>query len=275
MSFFKDYLGHNERAKRLDLFEESLNDREAELAKREVEIEELREQLSRSVEQARTHFQNSIEYRRMLQAHQKECRKKDAELDERERELDERLKAITKLAAEKVRAEKEEAEKATARMREQEQRLYKTELGIRDWIKRREAEELAIYDEILNNIERYSRLRARFSRMDGFKFEEYVAEQLEKDGFTSVEVTQKSKDFGADVVAELNGVKYGFQCKYYTKPVGIGAVQQICAAADFYKFHVAVVVTNTTFSAAAKALADVSHVVLWDCNKIEEWESRV
>lgn len=76
--------------------------------------------------------------------------------------------------------------------------------------------------------------------------------------------TQKSGDYGADVIAEKDGIKYVFQCKYYTTQVGIEAVQQIYAAKDFYSAHVAIVVTNSVFSKAAKVLARELGVVLWD-----------
>ena len=83
--------------------------------------------------------------------------------------------------------------------------------------------------------------------------------------YENVEVTQKSGDYGADILAEKNGIRYVFQCKYYTSAVGIAAVQQIYAAKDFYNTHVAVVVTNNVFTKAAKTLANELKVILWDC----------
>ena len=42
--------------------------------------------------------------------------------------------------------------------------------------------------------------------MDGWEFEEYCASILRKNGFSHVEVTQGSGDFGIDVIAEKAGV---------------------------------------------------------------------
>ena len=93
---------------------------------------------------------------------------------------------------------------------------------------------------------------------------------LQKNGYENVYVTQRSNDYGADILAEKDGVKYVFQCKYYTSMVGIEAVQQIYSAKDYYDAHIAVVVTNNVFTKAAKSLAKELKVILWDCETIHK-----
>lgn len=251
-----------------------LKELEDDLSAKISENEQLRIQLRESIDKLHEHYNKSLDYRRMLQKYRSELIARTEELDQRETELEDRIASIVDIAAEKVRKEKEAAESATEKMKLQEQSLYRAEHAVRGWIRRREQSEIAIYEEIAENIEKFREVGAKFVLMDGFKFEEYVAEQLKANGFTNVVVTQKGHDFGADVLAEMSGVKYGFQCKYYSSPVGIDAIQQINAAQDYYHFHVPVVVTNTTFTVAAKAQAEASHIVLWDYKKIEEWESK-
>lgn len=45
-------------------------------------------------------------------------------------------------------------------------------------------------------------------------------------------------------------------------------MQQIYAAKEHYDAHVAIVVTNSVYTKAAKILADELNVVLWDCEDV-------
>ena len=92
-----------------------------------------------------------------------------------------------------------------------------------------------------------------------------MANILRTHSYQNVEVTQKSQDYGADIVATKDGIKYVVQCKRYTSMVGIEAVQQVYAAKAHYNAHVAVVAASTVFTKAAKTLAQELNVVLWDC----------
>ena len=101
-------------------------------------------------------------------------------------------------------------------------------------------------------------------QMDGHQFEQYCADLLAKNGYANVEVTKASGDFGIDVLAEKDGVTYAIQCKYYTDKVGNHAVQEAFAGKEYYDRMVAVVMTNSTFAAAAVETAKETHVLLWD-----------
>ncbi|MBR1743705.1 MAG: restriction endonuclease [Lachnospiraceae bacterium] len=100
--------------------------------------------------------------------------------------------------------------------------------------------------------------------MDGIAFEELACEILTANGFEVAENTQASCDYGVDVLASKEGITYAIQCKRYLEPVGIEAVQQVYAGRAYYECHVAVVLTNQSFTANAKNLADKLGVVLWD-----------
>ena len=70
--------------------------------------------------------------------------------------------------------------------------------------------------------------------IDGYLFEEYIAELLEKLGYIDVKVTPPTGDFGVDILAIKDGIKYAFQCKKYSGKVGVDSVQQVYAGKKFY-----------------------------------------
>lgn len=98
--------------------------------------------------------------------------------------------------------------------------------------------------------------------MNGHGYEHAVARFLKHNGFNNVEVTRASGDYGADIIATKRGRKYAIQCKYYSNPVGLKAVQEVVASKKHYKCSRAMVVTNNTYTKAAKVLAEENGVVL-------------
>ena len=111
--------------------------------------------------------------------------------------------------------------------------------------------------------------RGEWDDKDGGEFELYCADLLEKSGFTDVEVTKASHDYGVDILAEKDGVSYAFQCKCYTEPVGIKAVQEIYAGRDYYDCMVGVVMTNQYFTTPAVNVAKKLKIMLWDRGYLE------
>ena len=105
---------------------------------------------------------------------------------------------------------------------------------------------------------------------DGHDFELFVVNLLKENGFKNIKTTPKTGDYGADVLASLDGEKYAVQCKLYSKSVGIKAVQEIFAAMQYYECDVAAVATNNKFSKNAVNLADSTGVLLWDRDALIE-----
>ena len=105
--------------------------------------------------------------------------------------------------------------------------------------------------------------------MEGHDFEYYCADLLRRSGFQEVEVTKGSGDFGADILAEKDGVSYAVQCKCYEKVVGVHAVQEAYAGKAYYDCMVAVVMTNRYFTEPAVTCARKLNVMLWDRGYIE------
>ena len=100
--------------------------------------------------------------------------------------------------------------------------------------------------------------------MEGHDFEYYCADLLKANGFAEAVVTKGSGDFGADILAEKDGITYAVQCKCYDKPIGVKAVQEVYAGRDYYGKMVAVVMTNQYFTQAAVDLAQKLNIMLWD-----------
>ena len=104
---------------------------------------------------------------------------------------------------------------------------------------------------------------------DGFAFEEFVCGVLIQNGYKA-ETTVKSGDFGVDVIAEKDGIRYAVQCKLSANPVSLKAVQEVYAAMAHYKCNIGIVAATNTFTKSAEELAASTNVLLWDKRKIIE-----
>ena len=106
--------------------------------------------------------------------------------------------------------------------------------------------------------------------MEGHEFEHFCAELLKRRGFKEVRVTKGSGDFGIDILAERDGISYGIQCKNYTAPIGVKAVQEVYAGRDYYDCMVGVVMSNQYFTGPAVEAAKKLKIVPWDRGYMEE-----
>lgn len=111
---------------------------------------------------------------------------------------------------------------------------------------------------------------ANVDRMEGHEFEYFCAELLERCGFEEVEVTRGSGDQGVDILAKKEDIRYAIQCKNYSTPLGNTPVQEVYAGKTFYRCHVGVVMTNSTFTKGAVELADSVGVILWDKDRLDK-----
>ena len=106
--------------------------------------------------------------------------------------------------------------------------------------------------------------------MGGHEFEHFCAELLKSNGYKNVEVTSGSGDYGVDILAEKDGITYAIQCKRSDTPIGNKAIQEIYSGRSFYNRHVGVVITNNSFTPAAKETANKNNVLLWDRDRLNE-----
>ncbi|MBP5312431.1 MAG: restriction endonuclease, partial [Clostridia bacterium] len=105
-------------------------------------------------------------------------------------------------------------------------------------------------------------------RMDGRIFELFTGALFRELGYYDIAVTPSSGDFGADVIAAKDDVRFAIQCKRYEGPVGVSAVQEVMASRSLHDCHVACVLTNSSFTPAAIELARKNLVILWDRTKL-------
>ena len=101
-------------------------------------------------------------------------------------------------------------------------------------------------------------------RMDGTQFEQYLHYWYARHGYYHIRLTQKSRDYGADLTMRKGLHKIVVQAKRYDRPIGVHAVQQALAAKAYYKADYAIVATNNYFTPSAKKLAEVNDVILMD-----------
>jgi restriction system protein len=103
--------------------------------------------------------------------------------------------------------------------------------------------------------------RAFSDAMTPAEFENFCAEGLRRAGWAA-RVTMRSRDQGVDVVAEKDDVKVVIQCKLYARPVGNKAVQEVAAAKAHEQASHGIVVTNSSYTLAARHLAHTNGVRL-------------
>ncbi|MCI6812983.1 MAG: restriction endonuclease [Lachnospiraceae bacterium] len=123
----------------------------------------------------------------------------------------------------------------------------------------------------LRHRKRKNRVKA-FDGLEGHEFEYYCADLLQNNGFTEVEVTKGSGDYGVDILAQKEGVTYAIQCKCYSSPIGVKAVQEAYAGRDYYDRMVGAVLTNQYFTASAVEAAKKLKILLWDRDYLEMME---
>ena len=128
--------------------------------------------------------------------------------------------------------------------------------------------------EKINFANKYSDLE-NIDGLTGIEFEEFIADLLKYLGYEYAETTQESGDYGIDVIAIKDDIKYGIQCKNYAQPVGNKAIQEAYSGKTYYNCHVAIVITNSYFTSNAIKQAEKSNVVLWDRSKLEEIVKRL
>ena len=104
-------------------------------------------------------------------------------------------------------------------------------------------------------------------RMSGRDFEECINVLLARKGYR-VELTPYVGDWGADLVVSHDGVRSVVQLKRWNRAVNPRAVQEVVASKAKYRCERAMVITNSHFTRAARELARVNRVELWDRTRL-------
>ncbi len=119
------------------------------------------------------------------------------------------------------------------------------------------------YDLLNNNYNSKQTTISDIDLMNGIEFEKFLCKLLTKLNF-ACENTKASGDQGVDIIATKDNNKIAIQAKCYSQPVGNHAVMEAIAGAKYYNANQCMVITNSTFTKAAKELANANGVVLWD-----------
>jgi hypothetical protein len=92
------------------------------------------------------------------------------------------------------------------------------------------------------------------SAMSGSEFERFVGKLYTRLGYV-VSLTQGGADQGVDLILYKDDHKIAVQAKRWNAPVGNAAVQQVIAGKLYYGCSAGIIVTNSSFSGSAVALA--------------------
>jgi HJR/Mrr/RecB family endonuclease len=108
------------------------------------------------------------------------------------------------------------------------------------------------------------------SGMKGTEFEEFLARLFSRMGYIDVKLTP-TNDQGADLVCQSpRGQRIAVQGKRWNSAVGNDSVQEVLGAMKYYSCAVGMVVTNSTFTRAARELAKKAGIELCDGRWLEE-----
>lgn len=116
-------------------------------------------------------------------------------------------------------------------------------------------------NEVVEALERF--ISSFVPQMTGEMYEQYVGYHLAGKGWTQIDYTPKSGDFGADIIAvDSNGNRACVQCKRYDGTVGVEAVQEVYSGKGYYRCQSAYVCCVNGYTEAAKKLAESLDVTL-------------
>lgn len=118
-----------------------------------------------------------------------------------------------------------------------------------------------IYRLVLNIINNH-RLKD-IDVMDGIEFEKYVGKILKKNDYTNIHFTEKY-DYGVDIIATKDGIRWGIQVKRCSRLVKADAIRQVVAGLNYYGCERAMIIANSVFSRVAVLLAESNDCVFID-----------
>lgn len=114
----------------------------------------------------------------------------------------------------------------------------------------------------------------QLDKMDGHQFEYACADILKANGYKHVKVTRGSGDFGVDIIAEKDKVRYAIQCKRYNHKLDNTPIQEVVGGLAYYQCDKGAVMTNQYFTEPAKQLAQVNDIELLDRDTLSHMVNR-
>ena len=146
--------------------------------------------------------------------------------------------------------------------------LYRLYKKFESETKKKEREEKQAREQARIRLENERKERIKTSpikNLTPLQFEEFTKLYMEVRNYKEVRLTRTSGDFGADVLAIApDKTKICVQCKMYSKPVGVSAIQEVHSAKSYYHCdRAAVAVTSTGYTKQAIELSERVNVYLF------------
>ena len=107
-------------------------------------------------------------------------------------------------------------------------------------------------------------IRIDIDHMSEEEFTPFCASLLKHNGYDQVVNIAGSFRHGIDMIAVRDGIRHAIQCRCDSALIGKDAVQEALSGKLCHASHVAIVMTNSRFSPAAKDMAKKTGVVLWN-----------
>ena len=101
----------------------------------------------------------------------------------------------------------------------------------------------------------------------GVEFENFMKDLFYQAGINVLD-TPTTNDYGADLILEYRGHRISAQCKFYSQPVGLKAIQEVIASLNVYYCDCGMAITNHSFTQQAVNLAAANNVLLIDGEQI-------
>jgi restriction endonuclease Mrr len=166
-----------------------------------------------------------------------------------------RARADEQARQDRFRREWEQTPEGRANLeRERREREEKARREAEEAARRRREQEEAVARSNWRNFHA-SKTMAEIGRMSGLEFEQFVERLLTRTGYSELRLTPVN-DQGGDLVGNSpNGVRTVVQAKRWKNSLGNGVVQELLGAMLHYDCQAGLIVTNSTFTVAARELA--------------------
>ena len=122
---------------------------------------------------------------------------------------------------------------------------------------------------------RYELCREEYWKsLRGLEFEEALANLYRSLGY-SVQETRAAGDEGIDLILQDDGKKIIVQCKGHEKPIGVGAIRDLCGAMTHARVERAVLACPAGFTDGVRKFADGKPIELLTAKELVEMAESV
>jgi restriction system protein len=110
----------------------------------------------------------------------------------------------------------------------------------------------------------------QIDKMNGIEFEQFVGHLLKRRGYNYISYTERY-DLGIDILAQKDKQVWGIQVKRSKNPISTHAVRQVVTALKYYDCDQGMVISNSSFTKAARKLAKSNDCVMIERKNLLGW----